>query len=251
MDNIAFIIQARVNSSRLPSKILLPFFNDKTIFDLLIEKLKNNFSDILVILSTSENKENNVFEKIAVEKNIMIFRGDENDVLSRFIGAAEKFGIRQIIRICSDNPFLDVKELRKLMDFTKTNKFDYVSFNIDGIPSIKTHYGFWAEYVSLDALKKVDNMTQIPLYHEHITSYIYENPELFTLHFLLPNENIIGKKDIRMTLDTIDDFKILSEIYTLLSAKYTNFGIDEIISFLEDKPYYKAAMNVQIKINSK
>jgi spore coat polysaccharide biosynthesis protein SpsF len=250
-NNLSFIIQARVNSSRLPSKILLPFFNDKTVFDLLIEKLQDNFPTIPIIIATSTDKTNDVLQTIALEKKVMIFKGDENDVLSRFIEAADKFNIENAIRICSDNPFLDVEELQKLIDFVQANNYDYVSFCIDGIPSIKTHFGFWAEYVSIEALKKVNAITQSSFYHEHVTNYIYENSEFFTIRFLQPDSSITGIKDVRMTLDTQNDFKILSEIYSILSMKYDHFGINEIISFLNDNPYYKIEMKTQIKNNSK
>jgi spore coat polysaccharide biosynthesis protein SpsF len=141
--------------------------------------------------------------------------------------------------------------LRKLIDFIKDNNYDYVSFNVDGIPSIRTHYGFWAEYVSVKALEKVNTLTQVPQYHEHVTNYIYENPKLFAIYFLNPNCNVVGIKDVRMTLDTKNDFQTLSEIYSLLSKKHKHFGINEIISFLNDNPHYKTEMNAQINNNSK
>jgi len=78
MDNIGFIIQARLGSTRLPSKLTIPFWNDSSIFDLLIEKLKSNFSDIPLILATSTNQENDVLEKIALDRGLLVFRGDEN-----------------------------------------------------------------------------------------------------------------------------------------------------------------------------
>ncbi|KAA6302432.1 MAG: hypothetical protein EZS26_001264 [Candidatus Ordinivivax streblomastigis] len=251
MNHVSFIIQARMSSSRLPSKILFPFFDDKNTLDLLTQKLKDNFPNIPIILATSHKKDNDVLEKYARDKSLLVFRGDENDVLSRFINAAKQFNIEKIIRICSDNPFLDIKELHKLVNFIETNDLDYVSFNVNGIPSIKTHFGFWAECVSFVALKNVAELTQETLYHEHVTNYIYENPNLFTIRFLLPNINVIGKNDIRMTLDTIDDFQTLSKIYSLLSTQYDEFGIDEIISFLNENPQYKDSMNRQIAMNSK
>jgi len=250
MGKFGFVIQARIGSSRLPSKILLPFFEGKSIFDLLIEKLQSNFS-LPIILATSQNKENDILEQIASKKGILIYRGSENNVLGRFIFAANEFNIKKIIRICSDNPFLDVAELKTLIHFSENSDFDYVSFIVDKIPSIKTHFGFWTEFVTFQALEKVDSFTSLPLYHEHVTNFIYENPNLFNVHFLEPNKKIFGRKDIRMTLDTEQDFNLLSEIYYKLSNENCDFGIDEILDFLDNNSDYKKQMINQINNNVK
>lgn len=251
-NNVAFIIQARLGSTRLPNKIIIPFYNEYSIFDILIEKLTSNFKNISIILATSKSKENDILERIAQNnKKISVFRGDEEDVLKRFIDAADYYNVNRIIRICADNPFLDVVELQRIISFTENNNYDYVSFNVEGTPSIKTHFGFWTEFVTLDALKKINTITTLPLYHEHVTNFIYENPEEFKIYFLEPNQAVFGREDIRMTLDTEKDFKILSEIYKVLNKKYNKAGISEIIRFLDKNPNYKNLMTEQIKMNIK
>lgn len=250
-NNITFIIQARLGSTRLPNKIIIPFYNEYSIFDILIEKLTSNFKNISIILATSRNKENDILEQIAQNNKISVFRGDEEDVLKRFIDAADYYNANRIIRICADNPFLDVAELQRIISFTENNNYDYVSFNVEDTPSIKTHFGFWTEFVTLDALKKINNITTLPLYHEHVTNFIYENPEKFKIYFLEPNQDVFGREDIRMTLDTEKDFKILSEIYKVLNKKHNKVGISEIIQFLDKNPNYKNLMTEQIKMNIK
>jgi spore coat polysaccharide biosynthesis protein SpsF len=251
-NNIGIIIQARFGSTRLPQKMVLPFFENLSVFELLLNKFKKNFGNIPIILATSDNSNNNILEKIAQKKGIKVFRGDENDVLNRFINAAQAFNIKKIIRICADNPFFDVQEMEKLLIFIQNNpQYDYVSFWVNGLPSIKTHFGFWGEYVSFNALEKVNNLTSLQLYHEHVTNYIYEHPDLFNIHFLKPNSIIHNRNDIRMTLDTPSDFQTLSDIYGLLSDRYSKFGINEIITFLDENPYYKIQMKEQINNNTK
>lgn len=246
-----FIIQARISSTRFSSKIILPFWNEKSILDLLIEKLKKEFQGIPIILATSLNKENDILEEIALKQDVLVYRGSETDVLSRFIEAARKFDINNIIRVCSDNPFLDVRELDRLINFVKTKDFDYVSFKIEDTPSIKTHFGFWTEFVTLQTLEKIEKITTSPIYHEHVTNFIYENPDKFSIFLLDPNEKVRGRKDIRMTLDTKQDFDLLSEIYKILVSRYRNIGIDETIDFLDKNPKYKISMMKQIKLNEK
>jgi spore coat polysaccharide biosynthesis protein SpsF len=252
-NTIAFIIQARLGSTRLPNKMILPFYKGFSIFEILIEKLKRNFENIPIIVATSLDTHNDILEQIALENNIFVFRGDESNVLKRFINAAEQYGVNKIIRICADNPFLDGEELKKLLAFVEHHPtYDYVSFNVNDTPSIKTHFGFWAEYVSLDALKKADTLIQESIYYEHVTNYIYEHSKIFDIAFIQPNEVVVEKKDIRMTLDTLQDFEILAEIYERLQNEYNdNWGINEIISFLDKNFNYKEKMLQQIDKNSK
>ena len=89
---LAFIVQARVGSTRLPNKIILPFFKGKSILELLISKLKN-VEGAKVILATSTNKENDLLEQIARQNGVFCFRGSENDVIQRFIDAADEYGV--------------------------------------------------------------------------------------------------------------------------------------------------------------
>lgn len=247
------MLQARLGSTRLPRKMVLPFFQEKNILQLIIEKLIFFFPDIPVILATSAESSNDLLEIEALQLGCNVYRGSENDVLTRFIEAGKKFGCLNIIRVCADNPFLDVKEMQYLVNFAKENdQYEYISFKVNGKPSIKTHFGFWSEYVTLQTLEIVKSLTQESFYLEHVTNFIYQNPQDFNIKFLPVNPILEGRKDVRMTLDTLADFEMLSVIYNQLYLEYENkFGIKEIISFLDKHPKYKVAMAEQININSK
>lgn len=249
---IHFIVQARSGSTRMPNKILLPFYDGKSILDLLIEKLKQ-VNNTKVIIATSINPNCDSIENVAMVHGVSCFRGSENDVLQRFIDAAEENGAKQIIRICSDNPFLELDSINNLVDFVRdTNEnLDYVSFNINGTPSIKTHYGFWTEYVTLDALKRVKALTNESLYHEHVTNYIYANPNLFKIEWIEGPEVLKSHSDIRLTIDTQEDFRNAQQIYTDLCKQIPYPSIDQVVSYLDKHEYYYASMKSQIINNSK
>lgn len=250
---MCFMLQARLGSTRLPKKMILPFFQEKNILQLIIEKLKTSFPEIPVVLATSNEPSNDALETLALQLGCLVYRGSEKDVLLRFIEAGQHFNFKNIIRVCADNPFLDVKEMQHLVKFTKDNdQYDYVSFKVNNEPSIRTHFGFWTEFVTLETLEKVNAKTSDAFYHEHVTNFIYQNPEEFNLNFLTVNPVLEGRNDIRMTLDTLADFEMLTAIYKQLYSKYQNqFGIDEIIAFLDNHPEYKVEMTEQIISNSK
>lgn len=249
--DITFIIQARLGSTRLPRKILLPFFKNESILSLLISKLKQ-IENAKIILATSKDPINDPLETIAINNNIKCFRGTEKDVLQRFIDSATFYGSNNIIRVCSDNPFLELNSIKELIDFATHNpQYDYISFNINGIPSIKTHYGFWTEYVKLEALQKVASLTDAPLYHEHVTNFIYTHPEYFKFYLLETPTVLLTHNNVRLTIDTEADFKNAQEIYKELTKIYQNPTIEEIIHFLDNHKIYYQTMEQEISKNSK
>lgn len=247
---ISFIVQARVGSSRLPNKILLPFYKGKCILELLVEKLRR-VSEAQIIIATSTNPENDVIAEFCKRLDVNCFRGSENDVLKRFIDAAEAFNANKIIRVCSDNPFIELESIKQLADRGNESGADYISYNINGSPSIKTHFGFWTEFVTLNALKRIVALSNESIYHEHVTNYIYTHPEKFTIEWVDGPECLKNRDDIRLTCDTISDFNSSKEIYQSLCKDNPYPTICEIVNYLESHEEYLIKMKEQIKRNSK
>ena len=242
------IIQARTGSTRLPNKIILPFFQDKTILDIIIEEVKQHVN-IPIVLATSIKGEDLILEKTAKKHGILFFAGDENDVLDRFIKAAAKNNFSRIIRICADNPFLQASYINDLIENIKQH--DYISFKFpDGTPSILSHIGLFAEGVNLSSLKKVKEETNNSLYLEHVTNYIHGNETLFDVFYLPVANYIEPNSKIRFTLDTIEDFDLLKEIYPLYKNKFNN-NIQDFITFILSSKEYLNRMNLEINKNSK
>ena len=252
MNNTKIIIQARTGSTRLPQKMILPFYENEGIFSLLLKKLTSSFDKNDIILATSLNENNGVLVEIAKHHGVNYYRGSENDVLQRFIDAAKEFDAENIIRVCADNPFLDVFYIELLIEKFENFNCDYLSYvTSDGTPSIKTHYGFWAEAVKLSALEKVRELTDENLYHEHVTNFIYANREIFDVNFFKIIPEIDRHKDIRLTIDTQVDFDIQKEIYARLNSYIPNFTSLNVIDFLEDNPHYLEIMKNEILKNQK
>ncbi|MDB4710952.1 hypothetical protein OAF16_04405, partial [Flavobacteriales bacterium] len=107
MSETGIIIQARTGSTRLPNKIILPFYKEKGILELIVERI-NKYTDIPIVVATTKNPKDDAIVKIASKNGVGCYRGSENNVLSRFIETAKKNNFKNIIRICADNPFLDI-----------------------------------------------------------------------------------------------------------------------------------------------
>ncbi|MEN8879603.1 MAG: hypothetical protein ABF311_05470 [Polaribacter sp.] len=243
---VGIIVQARLGSTRLPCKMMLPFFQNKGILELLIDKLQKTYKKYPIIIATTLNKKDDEIEHLANIKRIKCYRGSENNVLERFTEAAEKFKIKKIIRICADNPFLNLKELDKLISIFLRSSADYVSFiTNDATPIIKTHYGLWAEAISLDALYKIE--TDNIFYQEHVTNYVYEHSEKFRIKWIPIS---FEKSNIRLTTDTKEDFKLNQEIYNSING-IDSLGVNDLIKYIARNKVWVSRMSEQINKNKK
>ena len=136
--NFGIIIQARMGSTRFPGKILKKFYGDDTLLETLLNNLHK--VGIKVIVATSDSENNDQLEVFLKEKGELVYRGSENDVLDRFIKAAEINGIDGIVRICSDNPFMDWHGVRQIVERANNSDADYIGFRVNDKPSILTHF---------------------------------------------------------------------------------------------------------------
>ena len=218
--NYAFVVQARLGSTRLPGKILKPFYGNQSILDLMVHKL-SAISNIPVIIATTNSVINEPIEKKALALGVKCFRGEENDVLKRFIDVAEYFDIQGIFRICSDNPFLDVHAARQLVEIAMKSCNDYISFTDD------------------------------LLYREHVTNYIYSHPELFNIQWISGSPVVSKHHNIRLTIDTLEDFSVAQRIYRDLQEKRVEISIEVIVDYVRRHAEYIQLMKQQIKKNSK
>ena len=249
--NIGIIIQARMGSTRLPGKILKPFYGGKTLLETLLENL-HKVKGVKVIVATSVNENNDQLESFLRERNELVYRGSENDVLDRFIKAAEENNVEGIVRICSDNPFMDWQGVAKLVEKAKTSDADYIGFRINEKPSILTHFGFWGEYVTLNALKRVYSTTDLGTpAHEHVTFHMYKHPEEYKCEWIASPDFLEGRDDIRLTIDTPDDLQNALKVYSDLKSKDDNFTLKDVVEYLDTHEEIKQSMIKNIFQNKK
>ncbi len=208
--SIGFIIQARMGSTRFPAKILFPITKDKNMLAFLLYRLKQSKYQLPLILATTNTTTDDVLVPFAAQQQISLFRGAENDVLSRFIEAAEANGIDTIIRICSDNPLIDIHLLDNLIALAQTYpNYDYYSYYFNGTPVILTHFGIFCEIVSLKALKKVANNYGAE-YKEHVTNGVYRNEQDFRIYKEDLSALLAPYEGIRLSIDTENDLTNVS-----------------------------------------
>ena len=252
--NTGIIIQARLSSQRLPNKVIRPIFEDKSILDIIIIRLKRINPIFPIIIATGNLEKNNGLYLYASENNIPFFSGSEDDVLSRFIQCSKEFNLQRVLRVCADNPFLDYLLAENLLSISVSGEYDYTSYNINGKPAILSHYGFFSEVVTYGALIKAYSNSINASDKEHVTPYIYNHPKEFSLMFEPAPIEIANEGKIRLTVDTETDFenaaKTLRNVVKEKGDLFYSFeDVLSVVRNMEDP--IRQSMVEQILINSK
>ncbi len=235
------VIQARTGSTRLPDKIFLPLDGAKCLLDLQLERL--NGIDIPIVIATTTNEADKRIVDWAKQNQVECYRGEEDNVLQRFIDCAQHYNAEFLIRVCSDNPFLQFEQVIHYL--VRLNKgVDYISFcNGNGTPAIKTHWGLFVEGVSLSALKKTSALLtghpQHEFYSEHVTNFIYDNPDEFNVVLEEAPSIISDRNDLRFTIDTPADFE---NMQSLLQLAGSEVNLEQLIDLVDANPNIKEVM---------
>ncbi len=246
---VPIILQSRLGSTRLKHKMVLPFYSGDSLFAVIVKRLLTEFPNSEVILATTENPDDDILAELGLDLGITVFRGSENNVLSRFIKAADNIGAKALVRICADNPFILPEFVRVIQKGIEEGDTDYLSYSFpDNTPVIRSHVGLFGEAVKLSALKKVSSLSDDSFYKEHVTNYIYEHSDQFKCKFLDLPEVLKSRQDIRLTIDTMVDFETIKALYSSVNG---SVSMDEIVNSIDANPGYKSQMANQIRLNSK
>lgn len=225
------IIQARLNSSRLPNKVLLrlPQQGDKTILDHIIARGQLVMPQPKIVLATSTKGENDVLEKEAIKNNVLFFRGEEEDVLARFFHAALTFGLETIVRLTADNPFVDPDIISQSLQTHHRSGADYTATT--GLP-----LGTNLEIFSFPALEKAFKEASLPEHREHVTPYLRLNPHLFDLHYLDLSQGAPDQANWRLTIDNEADYALACAILLAMPHQQFPVSLPQVVELLTQNP---------------
>lgn len=226
-------IEARMNSSRLPGKILKEVCQ-KPILQHIYERAKRATKVHQVAIITTLNPLDNATEAFCQKNNFDFFRGSEDNVLDRLISAGDYFQTDYIMQLTGDCPFVEPRLIDHCIDlyFDQNQKprFDYFSNRLR--PTFPT--GLDVQIYPLHVLKKVADLTQDPTDQEHGAFYIYNHPEIFKLGTFTSNNLKCPEK--RWVLDYPEDFEFTKVVYEALYEKNPHFDHYDILRFLEKNP---------------
>ena len=223
------IIQARMNSKRLPGKVLLKV-NNKTMLEYLIERVKKIKSTKNIIVATTLNKNDNKITNLCNKLSIKYFRGNEKNVLNRIYLAAKKYKSKNIIFITADCPIIDYKIINRMIIVFKKKKYDYIGNSfVRSYPD-----GMDAQIFSFKTLERASKIAKTPLEKEHVTLSIKKNFTKFKIKDVIANKKLFWP-DLGLTLDQIEDFQLIKNLLVYFRNKNYFFGCQEVINLLRKK----------------
>ena len=217
-------IPVRLNSKRLPKKALKKI-DDKPIIQYLIERLQQLKKIKNIVICTTDEKSDDELVEFLESNDFSYFRGSTEDILDRFLHAAEKFNTDFIIAIDGDDIYCDPNLIDKIIDESEYTNADCIK--LDGIPVGFTSFGFKTLTLKkICQLKKTSNTE---------TGYLrfFDDDKLFFIKKIMIQLKTTFPKNLRMSLDYEEDFKIAEIIFKKMK---NNFHIDDILKFLSDNP---------------
>lgn len=234
-------IEARMTSSRLPGKVLLEAAG-KPMLHHLVERLKRVPSLHEIVLATTVNKTDDVLIDFANQEKIAFFRGSEDDVMSRVLGAAETVNADVIVEITADCPIIDPIVIDQTINLYLNNECDYASNAI-----VRSYpIGMDTQVFSLSALKKSFSMTEHPLDREHVTRHIRQNPQIFKQIHLVSSFAEYWP-DLAITLDEKKDYELIKNIIEYFGMENPFFRCTDIIDLLQNKKPDWIDINREVK----
>lgn len=222
---ISAIIQARMSSTRLPGKVLLPL-GGTTVLGMTVRQVKKAKKIGNVILATSVEKEDDAVARYGKELGIPVFRGSLSDVLDRYYQAAKQNGAEHICRITADCPLIDPEVIDLVAAEYEKGDCDYISNG--RVPSTYPD-GMDTEIFSFSALERAWKEARLPSEREHVTPYIWNHTERFRVREAKNPEDL---SMVRLTVDEPEDYEMIKEIV----AHVPELSLHAILVYLREHP---------------
>lgn len=201
------IIQARMESTRLPGKVLKSVAG-MPMLERIVDRICRSQNLDEVIVATSRNRSDDEIEDFCKKQHILCFRGDERNVLERYYLCAKEYQGEVIMRLTGDNVFVDAEIIDQAIDvFLLEEQLDYLYYR-EGLP-----LGVAVEVFTMEALERANKETGHPDCQEHVTLYMHRNPDTFSCMKYVAKEDY---GSFRLTMDTAEDYQVITMLYERL-----------------------------------
>lgn len=226
------IIQARCGSTRFPNKVFADV-NGKPLIWHVVNRLTHAKTINKIVIATTINEKDDKIEKWCNENNVACYRGSENDVLNRYYSASVAFPSDIVVRITADDPFKEPAVIDAVVNKLINEGFDHVTNNFP--PSWPE--GLDCEAFTFAALEASEKSANDAFEREHVTQYIYHNPDKFKIGNVASPKNL---SYLRWTIDKEVDYEMVKAVYAHRNPANTDILLlDEILDILEKNPEIK------------
>ncbi len=232
---VTAIIQARMSSTRLPGKVMLPLC-DRPILQYQIERLRHSERLDQIAVATCETPDCDPIAGLCTDLGVHVTRGDEDDVLSRYAKCAREVDAGVVVRITSDCPLIDPYIVDKAIAHYQEAAVDFCGLDI---PNTFPR-GIDIEIFAATHLYEADREATTRIDREHVAPFIYTQPERFTCRRI---EGPHGQ-GYRLCVDTEEDFDLVKKIAEHFDCTDT-FRCEDIVALLDARPEW-AEINAEI-----
>ncbi|MCH7576053.1 MAG: glycosyltransferase family protein [Candidatus Marinimicrobia bacterium] len=228
---VVCIIQARMSSTRLPGKVLMPIL-ERPMLQHLLERVGRAKTLSKVIIATSTDESDDPVAALCSDLSVHCFRGDLHDVLDRYFQAARAASADHVVRITGDCPLIDPEIIDQVVRVHLEGNFDYTS----NVQLLTYPDGLDTEVMTFATLERSAREAQLPSEREHVTHYIVNHPEAFNIGEAHYHED---HSALRWTVDEPEDFELISKIFQNLYPQNPKFDWQDVLKYLETNPVMK------------
>ena len=214
------IIQARMNSTRLPNKVLYQI-NGKPLLKYLIERLTSIVEGELCIATSDHTKDDEIEDLCLIEK-VPCFRGSLKDVANRILIAATNYKTDAFVRINGDSPLMDPKVIEEGIEIYQNGNYDLVT----NVFPRSFPIGQSVEVIRTKTFEYVYEKMSSSDHFEHVTKYFYDNPDEFKIKNFKNDQDL---NSYRLVVDTPEDLDCIKKIIGRMTRPHTEYSLDELI----------------------
>jgi len=243
---LALVIQARMNSTRFPNKIISDL-SGAPLIERILQRVKKVKKIGKIIIATTKKKEDNILVGIAKSNRVEIFRGSENDLVDRYYQAVKDKNVDHILRLPADNPIPDPLEYNRLINYHLKTDNDFSSnicnFMRNGYPD-----GFGVEIFTINSLKKIWRNEKRKKFREHIALNFYnykKDRKNLKFNFKIGTVKCpkkISRPKLIFDVNYYKDYLFIKKIYEYFLPQKKFFTATDVIEWYENK-YSKRKLN--------
>jgi spore coat polysaccharide biosynthesis protein SpsF len=228
------IVQARMTSTRLPGKVLADLGGRPLLAQMLRRLMRCRRADEVVVATTTNAPDDAVVEVAGVE-GARWFRGEEHDVLSRYLGAAREARADVIVRVTADCPLIDPEQVDRVIVALETDAggADYAA----NVVERTFPRGLDAEALYRDTLQRIDRLAHSAAAREHVTHLVRERRDLFIVRSVTDRQD---NSDLRWTVDATVDLVMMRRLYEALSLGHRPLDYPRILAYVRSHPEISA-----------
>lgn len=228
---ITATIEARMTSTRLPGKVLLPFGGVPAL-QLLVERVRRARYIDSIVVATTANATDEPIAELCNQLGVDCWRGSEEDVLQRVLDAGIASRADMLCELMGDSPFIDPLLIDHTITAHLSGTYDYTSnfFPVNTFP-----LGFAVQVFPVEVLQRVAQLTNDPVDRAHVSCFMYHNPRLFRLNGVQASPEVCGS-DIRVALDTPSDYELMTKVFNALYPTNPMFQAKHVVALLREQP---------------